>query len=170
MSSVWAYETLDTPANTDEILKRLQEANRSREAKFAGYTGSRQYVVENARFHFRATMKVQIRVQSDGSKQFKILEVTGPASIRKMVFERMLNTEASASSGTSQRETKITPENYSFRLLETSMLNGKKHFILEAEPKKPSELLFRGRVWIDATEFAIVRIEGSPAKIPSFWV
>jgi hypothetical protein len=39
-----------------------------------------------------------------------------------------------------------------------------------AEPKSENPLLFRGRVWIDATRFAVARIEGAPAQSPSFWV
>ena len=27
-----------------------------------------------------------------------------------------------------------------------------------------------GRIWVDALEYAIVRIEGQPAKNPSFWI
>jgi hypothetical protein len=171
LSSAWAYDAIDAPATADEIFKRVQEADRQRQATFAGYTGLRQYVVENTRFHLRATMKVRIQVQPNGSKQFQILEVNGPPSVRKMVFERMLNTESSASTGASLRATKISRENYSFRFLDMAVLKGRKHFVLEAEPKDlSSELLFRGKVWIDAEEFAIVRIEGAPAKSPSFWV
>jgi hypothetical protein len=30
--------------------------------------------------------------------------------------------------------------------------------------------LFEGRVWIDAQDYAVARIEGEPAKSPSFWI
>jgi hypothetical protein len=29
--------------------------------------------------------------------------------------------------------------------------------------------LFRGKIWVDGTDFAITRIEGQPAVNPSFW-
>lgn len=32
-----------------------------------------------------------------------------------------------------------------------------------------SKLLYRGRIWVDAEDFAVVRIEAAPAKNPSFW-
>ena len=28
---------------------------------------------------------------------------------------------------------------------------------------------FRGRIWVEACEFGIMRVQGSPAKQPSFW-
>ena len=30
--------------------------------------------------------------------------------------------------------------------------------------------MVRGRIWVDAEDFAITRLEGSPAKNPSFWI
>ncbi len=37
------------------------------------------------------------------------------------------------------------------------------------EPQTNNKLLFRGRIWVDAEDFAVVRIEAVPAKNPSFW-
>jgi len=30
--------------------------------------------------------------------------------------------------------------------------------------------LITGKIWVDATDYSIVRIEGQPARNPSFWV
>jgi hypothetical protein len=30
--------------------------------------------------------------------------------------------------------------------------------------------LFRGRIWVDAEDYALARVEGEPAKNPSFWI
>ena len=37
-------------------------------------------------------------------------------------------------------------------------------------PLRKDKYLFEGNVWVDATDFAIVKIEGRPAKNPSFWI
>ena len=39
---------------------------------------------------------------------------------------------------------------------------------LTVEPKTKSKFLFRGRIWVDANDFAVVRLEAEPAKNPSF--
>jgi len=41
--------------------------------------------------------------------------------------------------------------------------------VLEAEPKTKNKFLFSGRIWVDAKDFAIVRVEGEPAQNPSWW-
>jgi hypothetical protein len=41
--------------------------------------------------------------------------------------------------------------------------------VIAIAPKTPNKYLMQGRIWIDAQEYAIVRIEGKPAKNPSFW-
>jgi hypothetical protein len=33
-----------------------------------------------------------------------------------------------------------------------------------------TQFLYRGKIWVDAKDFAVVRIEGEPAKNPSFWI
>jgi hypothetical protein len=42
-------------------------------------------------------------------------------------------------------------------------------YILSVEPLTKNKLLYRGRIWVDAEDFAVVRIEAAPAKNPSFW-
>ena len=42
-------------------------------------------------------------------------------------------------------------------------------YVLTVEPKTKSKFLFRGRVRVDADDFAVVRLEAEPAKNPSFW-
>ena len=42
--------------------------------------------------------------------------------------------------------------------------------MLEILPKTSYRFLVRGRIWVDAEEYAITRVEGSPAKNPSFWI
>ena len=33
-----------------------------------------------------------------------------------------------------------------------------------------NKFLYRGKIWVDAKDFAVVRIEGEPAKNPSIWI
>ena len=45
-----------------------------------------------------------------------------------------------------------------------------KRDVFGAIPKRRDKYLFEGKIWIESSEFAIVRIEGQPAKNPSFWI
>src|SRR5437870_11423219 len=37
-------------------------------------------------------------------------------------------------------------------------------------PKRKDKYLIEGQVWIDAADFGIARVQGAPAKRPSFWL
>jgi hypothetical protein len=43
-------------------------------------------------------------------------------------------------------------------------------YVLAVQPRKNNKFLYRGKVWIDANDFALARLEGQPAKSPSFWI
>lgn len=156
--------------NAGDIIKALTDSEMVRRNSFSGYVGMRTYVVENSRFKVRASMKVRVAVDRNGGKKFEVLQVTGPSAVRKLVFQRMLDTEAKASARAEQGGTRISAENYSFRLVETAILDGHTYFVVEAEPKTKNPLLFRGKAWIDASSWAVARIEGRPAQNLSFWV
>jgi hypothetical protein len=64
----------------------------------------------------------------------------------------------------------LTPANYRFQLAGSENLNDRPAYILNVEPLKESKFLYRGKIWVDATDFAVSKIEVSPAKNPSFWI
>jgi hypothetical protein len=37
------------------------------------------------------------------------------------------------------------------------------------EPRRKDKFLYRGRIWVDAGDFAVVRLKAEPTKNPSFW-
>ena len=71
--------------------------------------------------------------------------------------------------GAAHKETRINPDNYDFRLIGMETANGRASYVLDAVPKTKNRYVFRGRVWVDAEDAAVARIEGSPAQTPSFW-
>ena len=42
-------------------------------------------------------------------------------------------------------------------------------YVLIVEPRTKDKFLYRGRIWVDADDFAVARLEAEPAKNPSFW-
>jgi len=43
-------------------------------------------------------------------------------------------------------------------------------YVLNLLPKTKNKFLYRGKIWVDAKDFAVVRIEGEPARNPSMWI
>jgi hypothetical protein len=64
----------------------------------------------------------------------------------------------------------LTPANYKFHLAGIESLSGRPAFILDVEPLVASKFMYKGKIWVDAAEYALVKIEAEPAKNPSFWI
>jgi outer membrane lipoprotein-sorting protein len=157
-------------AATEQVVARMMEADSIMTPRLCDYTSVRRYVLENKRFGQRAEMIVKLSFRYPGHKQFEVLAEHGSGTIRKRVFQQMLDSEVEASRDDLRDRTQITPRNYSFRLTGSEQLDGRKSYVLEATPKAKTKYLFRGRVWVDAEDYGIVRIEGTPAQNPSFWI
>jgi hypothetical protein len=115
-------------------------------------------------------MLVQMTCKEDGSKQFEVVSEDGWGGARKHVFPRLLEAEAEAAQPDLRERSRIIPENYTFEMLGTEDVRGRQAYVIAIEPKTPNKYLARGRIFVDADEYAIVRVEGKPAKNPSFWV
>lgn len=156
--------------STDEIVAQLALRNSQRQSLAAGYQGMRLYALSNKKLHKHAEMLVRVSCEQDGSKHFDIVSEHGWQAASKHVFRKMLESEAKLSRPSERRKTELTPQNYDFRLAGTAELNGRSAYVLDVVPKRRDQFLFRGRIWIDANDYALVRVEGEPAKKPSFWI
>jgi hypothetical protein len=99
------------------------------------------------------------------SKQFTIVNATGSKLIQNRVFHRLLESEEQAGDSSNRKHTELGPDNYTFSLAGTEGTN----YVLNVEPKEESRFLYRGKIWVDAHDFAVTRIEAQPARNPSFW-
>lgn len=153
-----------------EIVERMVQADNDRRTALAGYSGIRRYRFENKKFDKRAEMTVRMSCAEDGVKTFEVVNESGSGFVRKHILGKMIEAEEESSQKGERKGTRIIPENYDFRLLGTEILDGRENYVLQIEPRQPSKFSIRGRIWVDAGDFAIARIEGQPAKNPSFWI
>jgi hypothetical protein len=153
----------------DEIVARMLAHDGERQAALHGYTASRRYVLDNRNHHKRAEMLVRMICREDGSKQFEVVSENGWGGAMKHVFPRLLDAEIEAARPDLRERSRITPENYTFEMTGTDDVRGRLAYVISIAPKTPNKYLARGRIWVDADEYAIVHIEGEPAKNPSFW-
>jgi hypothetical protein len=158
------------PAPTaDEVVAAMLIRDGAREATSGGYTGRREYVLANLRFNKRAEMLVGITCDRKGEKRFQVISEDGWNSANKHVLRPMVETESDSSRPQIRAKNRINSENYSFRMIETIPIEGRMAYLIEAIPKRADKSLFRGRIWVDTEDYALVRVEGEPAKNPSFW-
>lgn len=160
----------DPLPSADTVIARMLAHNAQRQTQIAGYRGMREYVLENQRWHKRAEMLVRVKGDADETKHFDVVSEMGWKAAQKHVLRKVLESEAEASSAAIRNETRLSSENYEFRMMTTTLLSDRMAYVIEVVPKRRNERLFEGKIWIDAQDYALERVEGKPAKNPSFWI
>jgi hypothetical protein len=154
--------------SAQDVVAKMMEFDARRQSEMIGYAATRHYVAVNK--NRRAEMIVHVTCDSSGAKQFTVLSEEGSGSIRKRVFRKLLSEEAEASRRGTRSSTRLVPENYDFRVVGQETLESGPAYVLSAVPKTENKYLVDGKIWVNATDYSIVRIEGQPARNPSFWV
>jgi hypothetical protein len=159
------------PLNTEEIVTKMVERNLERARALGAYQGTRVYRLEYRGFpgSRSADMIVEVKYRSPGTKEFSIRSESGSRLIIDRIFKRMLQTEKEAVAAENQSRVALNQDNYRFTLTGYETMPSGPSYILAVEPRTDNKLLYRGRIWVDAQEFAVVRLEAAPAKNPSFW-
>ncbi len=152
------------------LLAKVVEHNQRREANLEYYSESRHYCVRDKNDKVRAELDAIVEYHAPGSKQFRVISEDGSLIVRKLVFHGIMESETDASKGKSHRDSSITPSNYFLEVVGEEKVDGHRCFVAKATPRRKDKYLFEGKVWVDGRDFAIVKIEGTPAKNPSFWV
>jgi hypothetical protein len=157
------------PPTALQIIERMLEADAGRSAALNNYTVTRRYVLDNLRFHKNAEVIVQMMYAHPGTKTFEIISEKGSKTVRNQVIRKLIDAEADTARDSGRSQIHVTPANYEINLLGTEPLEGRTCYVLDLSPKTTNKFLIRGRIWVDTQDFAIARIEGSPAKNPSIW-
>jgi len=156
----------------DQVLTKLEERNAERAAALQGFEGTRIYQMQYRGFPSDrdAEMVVKVKFQAPSSKQFTIVSETGSKFVLDHIFKRLLDSEEEALKADNRQDTALTRQNYTFELQGYDSSPDGAQYVLKLVPKTKNKFLYRGRIWVDASDFAVVRIEGEPAKNPSFWI
>jgi hypothetical protein len=154
----------------DDIIARMLERNRLRNEQLKGYSAVRTYEIRNPEGKLAAQAVVRVEYQAPDKKTFNKTSEKGSGIVRHLVFDRLLQSESETSSGREHHDSAITSANYTFTLAGEEDLGPNHCFVVEATPKRKEKYLFEGKVWVDADDFAVVKIAGHPAKKPSFWI
>jgi hypothetical protein len=148
----------------------MDEHDLTLSGSLAHYTCLRRYTLENRRFHKKAELSVRMTYSSPGHKKFEVLSEQGASILRQRVLRPMLDAEEEAGRDDTRPLTRIVRLNYDFKLLGTEMQQGRQSYLLEVRPKTRNKFLIRGKVWVDAENYGIIRVEATPAQNPSVFI
>jgi len=159
-----------TPS-TAAIVQNLMAANARRAAALHAYQSKRVYNLEYTGFFGgRAEMEVEATYRAPNEKNFKVVSQSGSKLLIREVLMKLLQSEREAQEERNRKALEISPANYDFNLESTQHTPDGDFYVLAVKPKSKNKYVYKGKIWIDARDFAITRMEGSPASNPSFWV
>jgi hypothetical protein len=158
-----------SPLTAREVVERMVQQDAQRQALNQGYAGMRRYVLENDGMHKHAEMLVRVSGDTDGTKHFEILSEQGWKAAQKHVLRKMLESESQTSRPEAREKTRLSPDNYEFKMVGQENVADRPAYAIDVTPKRHDQYLFAGRIWVDAEDYALVRADGNPAKNPSFW-
>ena len=161
---------VSAPLNANEVMERVVAMNDTRAKALERYSNLRTYHLEcHCMSHKEADMVVRIDYEAPNKKDFTIVSESGSDSVRHRVFRKLMQAEEESMRNENQQRSAVTPENYTFQVSDYQQTDTDEFYVLEAKPRSKNKFLFRGRIWVDAKDFAITRVEGEPAVNPSWW-
>jgi outer membrane lipoprotein-sorting protein len=159
------------PLTAEQVMRNTAQMNRHRVEALHAYEGTGTYRATYDGFlgARKAEMIVNLKYLSPGKIEFVIQSATGSKLIIDRVFKKLLEAEKEESSPKIERRSALTDANYRFTLIgEKNGLSGPA-YVLEVEPRRKDKFLYHGRIWVDAGDFAVVRLEAKPSQNLSFW-
>lgn len=163
-------EPLRSGVTEEHVFAEMASHNELRSAALLDYTALRTYQVVDPKGKVHAEESGRMEYRAPDKKTFVVASEKGSGLVRHLALNPLIASEIEAASGRQHRDSSITPANYSLHLLGEQQVGPYHCFVAQADPKRLDKYLFEGKIWIDTQDFAIVRIEGHPAKKLSFWI
>ena len=163
--------TASAPLSTDQIVDNLVRRNEERARDLLHLEATRVYrlVYHGLPSDRVAEMTVQATYDWPSSKAFKVVSQSGSKLILNRVFKKLLESEKEAAQPAAIAKTQLNRDNYNFALMGYESSKNGGHYVLRVDPKARGKYVYRGQVWVDGTDFAVIRIQAEPAQNPSFW-
>jgi hypothetical protein len=154
--------------DVETILVRMAESRAVNRATFRPYMVTRDYTLfGKERDKSKSEVTAELTFVPPNTKEFRIRESSG-SGLGERIVRQMLEgeTEIAEDYGSSD----ISLDNYDFKFAGVKTLDGKQCYVLDTFPKRKRKNLVRGSVWVDVGSFLLRRLEGEPAKSPSWWL
>lgn len=146
----------------------MQQVGAAERDNSPGYTVTREYWLSAGDApHPASDVVAQVSFVPPADKQYVIVKAEGNERGAEIV-RKVLDHEAAMASHWRLHD--LSSGNYHFALLGRETIDGRDCYVLQLSPKREAVELVRGKAWVDARNFEVVRIEGETAKSPSIWL
>src|SRR5208337_5671717 len=159
------------PLSVDQVVNNLVRKDVERAQALRHYQSTRVYRLSYRGFlgDRDAEMTVEVTYDSPSTKNFRVISQTGSKAIVDHAFKRLLDSEKEAAEPEMRMRTLLNRDNYDFALVGYESSDKGNQYVLAVCPKTISKYVYRGTVWVDATDLAVTRMDAEPAQNPSFW-
>jgi Outer membrane lipoprotein-sorting protein len=165
------FGTLPLGAQTlrlDQIISRMEQAQSAARERSVLYSVTRQYTLSGDDTRKpNSEVLAEIDFVPPAQSAYSIRKVQGSERGEKIV-RRVLEHESQMATHPERYE--LSPRNYDFALLGREMLDGHDCYLLELKPRHQAPEVLRGKAWVDTRNFLVRKLEGEPAKSPSWWI
>ncbi|HEY6350138.1 MAG TPA: hypothetical protein VI636_12085 [Candidatus Angelobacter sp.] len=152
--------------DVNTIVARMMSAQQGNQARIRGYTVKRDYQLLDKQDQPKAQVIASITVLPPNQEQYNIESSSGGmgGKVLRDIVQKETETPKEA------QHKQLSPENYDFQLLGQEQVDGRNCYVLGMNPRREERDLLRGKIWVDAADYRIHRVEGNPAKSPSWWI
>lgn len=166
--------TIPTPriylTNVEEITSRIAQTEDRKHLDLQDYSVTRRYVLRNSHLGGDTFLTVRFSYRKGQGKTFQVINSQNADGMGGRILNRVLEAEVEASRPGHHENGGVTPAHYDFQLLGMENEGGHACYVMGVRPKSKSRYLLQGKAWIDARDFALVKLEGHPTVSLSFWV
>ena len=147
----------------------MEQAQAESHTRMLPYSLTREYkFFGDDQQHAKSQVLAKVDFAPPNEKNYTIEQSSGSGQGEK-IARKILDHEKQMTRGDSTSGA-LTRDNYDFEYLRSEPMNGRRAYVLQLTPKHSDKNLIKGLAWVDAETFHPLRIEGEPAKSPSWWV
>jgi hypothetical protein len=159
-------------AKTDaEIIQGIDASVAKRTNAISTYTVQEQYTLyRNGESTPAAEETIKTVYTRAVGKEYTPIAQSGSAFLRSAVIDKVLAGEKELNLAANRDGALITSKNYDLQPQPgTVERNGSQCILVTLKPRRKSPHLFTGKMWIDASDSTVVRLEGAPSQAPSIF-
>jgi hypothetical protein len=155
------------PAET--IIANMVAQGKWNDEAVRSFEELRLFHASNPRFKQEATREVRTVFHAPDSYDSVVVKEEGSHLIRQRVFDPILETEKEAQPQKEKTSYDILPANYDFRVVGMDSCGDRRCYRIAISPKRKNKFLLEGFIWVDAEDYGIAKVQGTPSKKLSFW-
>jgi hypothetical protein len=162
-----AQEPAVEPApDLNTIISRMLAAQQRNRAHVRAFSVKRDYQLLDKEQVQKAQVIAHITYVPPDQKRYEIESSHG--GLGERILKDVLEKDLQPPKDPDRHE--LSQRNYDFQFLGIEAVDGHLCYVLGLDPKRNDKELIEGKLWVDQQTYNIRRLEGKPAKSPSWWV